>query len=190
VCVGLLVRTHTRLLTSEDIPFRTYDPQREDYENEIDEAYAYGEYEEDASDEDYEEDDDFELDDEDEGGYLTLLEKQDLLKIDKDCIVPRKWLLEWVQRIVLPTFLFYRTTVVWVKSCPSERKGLHFYIKIDRPTSPLLVLELQFLLGDDAQRVSMNRARMRAGFEDWNKLFENEHTRLKTLYRSPEFSQV
>jgi hypothetical protein len=55
---------YERLLASEDIPFRTYDPQRD--ENEIDEAYADDEYEEDADDEDYdeddEEDDDFELD--------------------------------------------------------------------------------------------------------------------------------
>jgi hypothetical protein len=119
-----------------------------------------------------------------------LLENENLLKIDKDCIVPRNWLLDWVQRIALPTCSFYDVTVLWVKYCPSERKGLHFYLKIDPPISSLLLLELQFLLGDDAQRVSLNRARIRAGFNDWNKLFEKENTRLKTLYRSPEFSQV
>jgi hypothetical protein len=62
---------YERLLASEEIPFRTYDPQREDYENEVDEAYADDEYEEDADEEDYEDDeegDEFDLDDEDEEG--------------------------------------------------------------------------------------------------------------------------
>ena len=114
-----------------------------------------------------------------------MLEKKDRLKIDKDCIVTRKWLLEWVRRIVLPTCSFYGVTVLWMRYCPSERKGLHFYIKIDPPIGAMLLLKLQFLLGDDAQRVSLNRARVRAGFKDWNKLFEKEGTKLRTLYRSP-----
>jgi hypothetical protein len=75
--------------------------------------------------------------------------------------------------------------VLWVKYCLSERKDLHFYIKIESAINALLLLKLQFLLGDDAQRVSLNRARVRAGFKDWNKLFEKEGTKLRTLYRSP-----
>jgi len=113
-----------------------------------------------------------------------LLKKQDLLEIDKDCMVPRKWLLDYVYKIVLPTCTLYGLTVLWVKYCPSERKGLHIYIKINPGVSAVLALELQYLLGDDGQRVSLNRARMRAGFDDWNKLFEPPGRRLRTLYTS------
>jgi hypothetical protein len=111
-----------------------------------------------------------------------LLKKQDLLKIDRDCIVPCKWLLDYVYKVVLPTCTLYELTVLWVKYRPSEKKGFHVYIKIAPPVSAVLALELQYLLGDDGQRVSLNRARMRAGFNDWNKLFEPPSRRLRTLY--------
>jgi hypothetical protein len=113
-----------------------------------------------------------------------LLKEQDLLKIDKDCMVPRKWLLDYIHKIVLPTCGLYGITVLWVKCCPSERKGLHIYIRITPAVSAVLALELQYLLGDDCQRVSLNRARMRAGFDEWNKLFEPPDQRLRTLYTS------
>ena len=73
--------------------------------------------------------------------------------------------------------------VQWVKYCLSERKALHIRIKINPAISALLTLELQFLLGDDAQRVSLNRGRMRAGFDDWNKLFEREGARHRIIYK-------
>lgn len=107
--------------------------------------------------------------------------------IDKDCMIPRKWLLDYVRQIILPTCRLYETTVLWVKYCPSEKKGLHIYIRI-RPALPaVLALKLQFLLGDDCERFSRNRARMRAGFDYWNKLFEKENVKLEILYRSREF---
>ena len=119
-----------------------------------------------------------------------MLKKQDLLKVDKDCMVPRKWLLDYVHKIVLPTCGLCGITVLWVKCCPSERKGLHIYIKITPTVSAVLALELQYLLGDDGQRVSLNRARMRAGFDDWNKLFERTGTVLRTIYRNSRSSST
>lgn len=110
--------------------------------------------------------------------------------IDRDCLVPHKWLQHWVDKIILPTCASYGLKVLWVKYCPSERKGLHFRIKLNPAISALLTLELQYLLSDDAKRVSLNRARMRAGFDDWNKLFEKEHFRLRTLYRHDQRPQI
>jgi CBS-domain-containing membrane protein len=46
---------------------------------------------------------------------------------------------------------------------------------------------LQFILGDDAQRVDFNRARIESDLAEWNKLFEVTGRRLKTIYRKIEY---
>jgi hypothetical protein len=43
---------------------------------------------------------------------------------------------------------------------------------------------LQWLLGDDSQRVGFNRARIESGLNEWNKLFEVVGRRLTTIYRA------
>jgi hypothetical protein len=119
-----------------------------------------------------------------------MLKKQDLLKVDKDCIVPHEWLLEYVLRIVLPTCGFYGITVLWVKYCPSEKKGIHIYIRITPPVGAVLALKLLYLLGDDGQRVSLNRARMWAGLDDWSKLFETANPKFRTIYVESSIRQA
>ncbi len=112
-----------------------------------------------------------------------MLKKQSTLKVDKDCVVPRKWLLDYVNKVILPLCAFYEITVRSIKYCPSRLKGFHLYIDITPAISAVLALELQLLMGDDAQRVSLCRARMRAGYDEWNKLFEEPYCKLRTIYR-------
>jgi hypothetical protein len=112
------------------------------------------------------------------------LRKIDVLKIDKDCVVGKDLLQDWVRLIVLPTCRAYGVEVTSVETCPSPRKGFHVYIPIDRSIHAETAWRLQFLLGDDCQRVSLNRARWSAGFSGWNKLFEKEDAPLGVVYRN------
>lgn len=103
--------------------------------------------------------------------------------IDKDCLFPRKWLLDYVLQAVLPICKSHGVTVLWVKYCLSESQGLHIYIKITPAVYAVCALKLQLWLGDDCQRWSRCRARLRAGV-NWNRLFEEENVKLHTLYRA------
>ncbi len=105
-----------------------------------------------------------------------------ILKIDKDLIVSRSLLRDWVRLIVIPTCKAHGITVRSVTTCPSQRKGFHVYVDIAPPIHAELAWRLQFLLGDDCKRVSLNRARWRAGFSDWNKLFEGIRPNLTQIY--------
>jgi hypothetical protein len=108
--------------------------------------------------------------------------KISVLKIDKDCVVSRDLLQDWIRLVVIPTCTAYGVTVISVATCPSARKGFHVYAEFTPPVHAELAWRLQFLLGDDSRRVSLNRARWRAGFSDWNKLFEEVSPKLKTVY--------
>jgi hypothetical protein len=87
------------------------------------------------------------------------LSKVNVLKIDKDCVVSRDVLQDWVRLVVIPTCRAYGVTVVSVATCPSQRKGFHVYAEIEPPIHAELAWRLQFVLGDDCKRVSLNRAR-------------------------------
>jgi hypothetical protein len=110
------------------------------------------------------------------------LRKLSVLKIDKDCVVGRDLLQDWVRLVVIPACRAYGVTVISVATCPSQRKGFHVYATITHPVRAESAWHLQFLLGDDCKRVSLNRARWRAGFSDWNKLFEGISPKLRTVY--------
>jgi hypothetical protein len=110
------------------------------------------------------------------------LSKISVLKIDKDCIISRDLIRDWIRLVVIPTCRAYGVTVLSVATCPSPRKGFHVYAEITRPVHAELAWRLQFLLGDDCKRVSLNRARLRAGFSGWNKLFEPAGTKPKPIY--------
>jgi hypothetical protein len=114
------------------------------------------------------------------GNRSTSLLKQDVLKIDKDCFVDATLNRQYVETI-LDTCRKHRVTVLSVKSTKT-RHGRHFYIKIDPPVDAHTANNLQYLLGDDANRVDFNRARIESGLVGWNKLFEAVGRRLKTLY--------
>jgi REP element-mobilizing transposase RayT len=105
-----------------------------------------------------------------------------LLKIDKDCFTDRSWIREYL-RLILDTCHRYGVTIVSVKVCNSHRKGVHYYIEITPPIKAELANMLQYLLGDDCQRVDHNRARIDSALNEWNKLFERPDARLRTLYR-------
>ncbi len=87
--------------------------------------------------------------------------------------------------MIIPTCRAFGVEVLSVATCPSQRKGFHVYAEIEPPIHAELAWRLQFLLGDDCRRVSLNRARWRAGFSDWNKLFERIGPRLRTVYKRP-----
>ena len=110
------------------------------------------------------------------------------LKIDKDCIISRDLLQDWIRFVVLPTCRACGVTVLSVVTCPSPRKGFHVYAEISPPVQAELAWRLQFLLGDDCRRVSLNRARLRAGFSGWNKLFEREGAKPRVVYTQQSFS--
>jgi hypothetical protein len=112
-----------------------------------------------------------------------LLSKITVLKIDKDCTIARGLVQDWVRLVVVPTCKAYGVTVLSVTTCPSQRKGFHVYAEITPPVHAELAWRLQFLLGDDCRRVSLNRARLRAGFSGWNKLFEPVGTKWRPIYR-------
>jgi hypothetical protein len=110
------------------------------------------------------------------------LSKIRVLMIDRDCVVKPSLIREWVRVVVIPTCRVVGVTVESVVTCPSQRKGYHVYIYITPPVPAELAWRLQFHLGDDAKRVSLNRARMSAGFDEWNKLFERIRPRYHTIY--------
>ena len=111
-----------------------------------------------------------------------------LLKIDKDCHVNPDWIEDYI-RLILTVSCWFRVGVNSVKMCTSRRKGLHFYIEIDPPLDPQLANRLQWLLGDDCQRVDFNRARIESGLAEWSKLFERVNVRLRTIYHASRFLQ-
>jgi hypothetical protein len=85
--------------------------------------------------------------------------------------------------VIIPICRAFGLTVIWVKICPSRRKGFHVYIRIDPPVSAWLALELHFLLGDDCLRCSF-KARVESGLAEWSKLFERANTKLRAVYKA------
>lgn len=105
------------------------------------------------------------------------------LKSDKDCVISRDLLQDWIRLVIIPTCRAYGVTVLSVATCPNPRKGFHVYAEISPPVHAVLAWRLQFLLGDDCRRVSLNRARLKTGFSGWNKLFEGIGAKLRTVYK-------
>lgn len=103
-----------------------------------------------------------------------------MLKIDKDCHVSSRLEREYVrQSIAILRKHHLRGPTI---NATRTHHGRHYYIKIDPPVEAHTANNLQYLLGDDAKRVSYNAARINSGLEEWNKLFEAVGRKLKTLY--------
>jgi hypothetical protein len=100
------------------------------------------------------------------------LDKVSVLKIDMDCIVSPDWLRDWRRLVVIPTCKALGVTVLCIRISESQHKGYHVLIEIAPPVHAELANRIQFLVGDDRHRVSLNRARIWAGLNEWNKLFE------------------
>jgi hypothetical protein len=115
---------------------------------------------------------------------MSVVDKVNVLKIDKDCFVEREWLDDYV-RTIRTICHQHHVQVVSVRMCNSRGKGQHFYVEIVPAIEADLANRLQFLLGDDCGRVDFNRARIDSGLNEWNKLFEKANTRLSTIYTQP-----
>jgi hypothetical protein len=104
-----------------------------------------------------------------------------VLKIDKDIHVDRSCVRDYIDaiRVICQTKKVRVTSV----EMSHTKKGQHFYIGIQPPISAHSANRLQYLLGDDPRRVDYNRARIRSGYSDWNKLFEDLGRRFWILYR-------
>lgn len=109
------------------------------------------------------------------------MDKISELKIDKDCFVDGAWVDCYVQ-VIVATCQSFRVKVESIRMCNSRKKGLHLYIEISPPIEPSKANMLQWLLGADSARVDFNRARIKSGLEEWNKLFEVAGRRLKQIY--------
>jgi hypothetical protein len=104
-----------------------------------------------------------------------------VLKVDKDCHVSSQLEREWI-RLALVILRIYHESVEWIEGTRTHH-GRHYYIKINPPVDAHTANNLQYLLGDDANRVDYNRARINSRLEEWNKLFEDLGRRMVTLYR-------
>jgi hypothetical protein len=109
------------------------------------------------------------------------LGKESVAKVDKDCHIDRQLERQWV-RVALVILRMHHESVEWIKATRT-RHGNHYYIKIDPPVSAKTANNLQYLLGDDANRVDRNRARINSEDAYWNRLFEDLGRRKVTLYR-------
>jgi len=120
-------------------------------------------------------------------GEDARVDKISVLKIDKDCFIDLNWLQDYM-RLIVRTCQVHGVTVVSVRMCRSRQKGFHLYIEITPAVEPELANRLQWLLGDDCQRVDFNRARIGSGLNEWNKLFEEPGKRLRTIYKHADDS--
>jgi hypothetical protein len=110
------------------------------------------------------------------------LPKTALLKIDKDCMADGQWIKDY-RRLIRTICKWFKVKVNRIRMCPSAHKGQHFRVDITPPISARLANRIQYLLGDDCQRVAFNQARIESGLVEWNKLFERSNVRLRTIYR-------
>ena len=89
------------------------------------------------------------------------MDRTDTLKIDKDCHVPTELEQQYIQNAI--TILRkHRLRVEWVKATRT-RHGRHYYIHIAPSIDASTTNRLQYLLGDDSKRVSLNQARINGG---------------------------
>jgi hypothetical protein len=103
------------------------------------------------------------------------------LKVDKDCHVDPPLEKDYVLQSVA-ILSKHHVKVKWIKTTRT-RHGRHYYIQIDPAVDATTGNNLQYLLGDDAKRVSLNQARIDAGLAEWNLLFEAVGRRRRIIYR-------
>jgi len=94
-----------------------------------------------------------------------------VLFIDLDIIPDEPWLKHYRRKAEL-LLESYGLHVTSIKITPSEHKGLHVRIYLDKPIPANQALPLQFLLCDDHSRSAFNSARVEVGYAGWNKLHE------------------
>ena len=90
--------------------------------------------------------------------------------IDIDLDAGKSWLKQYRRNVAL-VLRSYGLRLTAIRITRSRRKGYHARIYLNKPVPAQTANMLQWLLGDDAPRVDFNRARINAGFDEWNKLF-------------------
>ena len=94
-----------------------------------------------------------------------------LLMVDIDLDVDRSWLKDYrLKAAQLLRSCGLKPTAIRITT--SRSKGYHARIYLNKSVPAHTANMLQWLLGDDCPRVDFNRARINAGFDEWNKLFE------------------
>lgn len=91
--------------------------------------------------------------------------------IDIDLDADKSWLTQYRQNVAL-VLRSHGLKATAIRTTPSRNKGYHVRIYLNKPITAHTANLLQWLLGDDCPRVDFNRARINAGFDEWNKLFE------------------
>jgi hypothetical protein len=112
-----------------------------------------------------------------------------LLMIDIDLDVDKPWLRQYRSNVAL-MLKSCGLSPTAIRITRSRSKGYHARIYLNKPVPAETACMLQWILCDDAPRVDFNRARIKAGFDEWNKLFEPPKGRrdrcLDTLERTVE----
>lgn len=107
-----------------------------------------------------------------------------VLKIDKDLMIDEDWLEHWIKLVIRPVAKRFGARVRRVQVHDSLHKGFHTIVTLDRLLPPNVENELQFLMGDDSVRVSLNRARIASGLQEWNKLWAEPDWHFETVYKT------
>jgi hypothetical protein len=107
-----------------------------------------------------------------------------VLKIDKDCHIDTELEHEYIQDSL--AILSRRGIRVLKIEATRTYHGRHYYFHIAEPVDARTANRLQYLLGDDTNRVDYNQARINSGLVGWNKLFETVGRKLRTIYPNPE----
>ena len=93
------------------------------------------------------------------------------LMIDLDITVDGMWLRHY-RRMVQRVLESYGLKANAIRITPSRNRGYHVRIYLNKPVPAETANMLQLLLLDDHGRVDFNRARIKVGFPEWDKLFE------------------
>jgi hypothetical protein len=91
--------------------------------------------------------------------------------IDLDLVVDEWWLQHYRRKVRL-VLESYGLSATAIRITPSRNCGYHIRIYLDKPVPAGFANMLQWVLGDDHGRVDFDRARIKIGFDEWNKLFE------------------
>jgi len=112
------------------------------------------------------------------------LPNESVLKIDKDCHIDTELEHEYIQDSL--AILSKRGIRVLKIEATRTYHGRHYYFHIAEPVDARTANRLQYLLGDDTNRVDYNQARINSRLVGWNKLFEAIGRQLRTIYPNPE----
>jgi len=116
------------------------------------------------------------------------LPRERVLKVDKDCHVDSDLEQQYVRQSIA-TLRKHRLRVEWIRATRTNH-GRHYYIKVLPAVDASTANKLQYLLGDDANRVDFNQARIDSRLLEWNKLFEAVGRKMKTLYLDKRIEAV